>query len=248
MGPLRVVDAGATSTISAPKIETLLTVLLIWADRLVANEQLMTEIWGGQAPRRASAGLHVYVSQLRKFLHRPDRRDSPIATCRSGLSGYLLRMGADELDIRSFHQLASAGRALAGQGRHAEASDRFEQALGLWRGPVLNGAARGPIVRSCTTWLAETHLECQEMLVDAQLRLGLHRALVGRLQALTAEYPLHETFCQQLMLALFRSGRQADALRVYESARRIIRDELGLEPCQGLRDLQRGILTADAQL
>jgi DNA-binding SARP family transcriptional activator len=245
LGPLRVVDEAGSSSISAPKIETLLAVLLIRADKVVANDQLMAEIWGEQVPRRASAGLHVYISQLRKFLYRPDRLGSPIVT---RVSGYLLRMGSDELDLHSFQQLASKGRALFRNGHHAEASDCIERALGMWRGPVLNDASIGPIVEGCTTWLAEMHIECIEMLADAQLQLGRHRELVGRLYALSAEYPLHEAFYRQLMLALYRSRRQADALKVYESARRTLNEELGLEPCRDLQDLQRAVLAADAQL
>jgi DNA-binding SARP family transcriptional activator len=118
----------------------------------------------------------------------------------------------------------------------------------MWRGPVLGDLSHGPIVESFVTWLSETRLECTEMLIDAQLELGRHRKIVGRLYSLTAEHPLRESFSRQLMLALYRSERQADALDVYRSVRRTIHDELGLEPCRALQELQQSILTADYEL
>jgi SARP family transcriptional regulator, regulator of embCAB operon len=247
LGPLRVVsEEGEIATIGAQKIETLLAALLIRSDQVVATEQLMTEIWGDQVPRRATAGIHVYVSQLRKFLAR----------CRGGSGnpvvtrppGYVLRSGDDELDYRTFLEIVDWGRDHARGGRPEQAANCFETALALWCGPVLGDVSSGPIVEGFVTWLTETRLECTEMLIDAQLELGRHRELVGRLYSLIAEHPLRESFVRQLMLALYRSERQADALEVYRSVRQIIRDELGLEPCRALQELQRGILTADYEL
>src|SRR6185503_18952705 len=119
---------------------------------------------------------------------------------------------------------------------------------GLWRGPALGDLRAGPIVEGFVTWLAEARLECLEMLADSHLELGRHRELVGRLYSLTAEHPLREAFYRQLMLALYRSERQADALKVYQMARKTLNEELGLEPCRSVQDLQRAILTADDQL
>jgi DNA-binding SARP family transcriptional activator len=245
LGPLRVVDGEASSSIGAQKIETLLAVLLIRSDQVVATEQLMMEIWGDRVPRRATAGLHVYVSQLRKFLHRCGRSESPVVTRPPG---YLLRTGSDEIDFRSFLRLVDSGREHARERRHEQASRCFENALALWRGPVLGEGSHGPIMDGFVTWLMETRLECTEMLMDSHLELGRHRELVGRLYSLTAEYPLQEAFSRQLMLALYRSERQADALKVYRSVRQTINEELGLEPCRALQDLQRAILVADDQL
>jgi DNA-binding SARP family transcriptional activator len=245
LGPLRVVDDNGSSFITARKIEILLAVLLIRADRVVTTDELIAEIWGEQVPRRATACLHVYISQLRKFLSRPGLPESPIVT---RLPGYLLRMGSDESDLHSFQQLASTGRTFFRQGRHAEASECFERALGLWRGPVLSDLSDGPIVAGRAAWLAESRVECIEMLTDSQLELGLHRELAGRLYSLIAECPLREAFYRQLMLALYRSDCQADALEVYQLARKTLDGELGVEPCPALRDLQGAILRADAHL
>lgn len=245
LGPIRVVDETGISSMRARKIEILLAVLLIRADHLVTTDQLRNEIWGERAPRRADAGLHVYISQLRKFLSRPGRSESAIATWSSG---YMLRIGSDEFDLHSFQQLVAEGRDYARKGLLEEALACLEQALSLWRGQVLDDVRVGPILEGFMTWLTELRMECIETLIDSQLELGRHREIIGRLYSLTSEHPLREAFYRQLMLALYRSDRQADALKVYMSARTTLRDELGLEPCRALRDLHRAILIADGEL
>jgi DNA-binding SARP family transcriptional activator len=245
LGPIRVVDENGSSSIRARKIETLLAVLLVRADGVVTTGQLMTEIWGDDVPRRAMAGIHVYVSQLRKFLHRPGRRESPIVT-RS--PGYVLQLGEDELDVNVFVDLVAAGQASARDGRDAEAADRLEEALALWHGPVLDDLRTGPILEGFVTWLTELRTECLQTLIGAQLELGRHREVIGQLYSLVAEHPLCETFYRQLMIALYRSERRADALDVYRSARRMLVDELGLEPCRSLQDVHIAILRADDDL
>ncbi|QXJ26128.1 AfsR/SARP family transcriptional regulator [Actinomadura graeca] len=245
LGPLRVVDGDGCAAISARKIETVLTVLLIRSDQVVALDQLITEIWGDAPPRRAMAGLHVYISQVRKFLNRPWHAESPVVTRPPG---YLLRKGPDDIDFHLFFDAVGRGRALMREGLHEEAADALEDALGMWRGPVLGDLRSGPIIEGFVTWMTESRLECLELLADAHLRLGRHREVIGRLYSLVTENPLRESYYHQLMLALYRSDRQADALKVYQSARSTLREELGLEPCRALRDLQRAILTADERL
>lgn len=245
LGPLRVVEGGRASFMSTPKTEQLLAILLIRADQVVAIDQLITELWGDRAPRRAMAGLYVYISQLRKFLLAAGHTDSPIITRPAG---YLLRLGNDELDVHTFSSLMDAGRQYAKAGNYSDAAECFERALTLWRGPVLSALSNGPIGYGFVAWLTEAKLECTEKLVDAQLHLGRHREMVGRLYSLTAEHPLREVFYCQLMLALYRSDRQADALAVYQRARQTLHVELGLKPCRALQDLQRAILIADDRL
>lgn len=244
LGPLRVADGNVHSFISARKIETVLALLLIRSDQVVLPEQLIAELWGGRPPRRAAAGLHVYISQLRKFLHRPSRPDSPVITKPSG---YLLRPGSDELDFQLFLRWVDDGRVHFRDRRWEEAIFCLEKGLELWRGQVL-GDIRGPIIDGFVAWLTEVRMECLEMLVEAQLQMGRHRELVGRLYSLTAENPLREAFYRQLMLALYRSERQADALKAYQTARRTLIAELGLEPCRALRELQQAILADDGRL
>ncbi len=245
LGPLRVIEGDRASFIGAPKTEQLLAILLIRADQVVTIDQLIAELWGDHAPRRAMAGLYVYVSQLRKFLASAGKAESPILTRPSG---YLLRLGPDQLDFCLFQDLVNLGREQAREGRHDRAVASFEHGLSLWRGPLLSSLSNGPIGYGFVAWLTEARLECTEMLIDAQLQLGRHRELVGRLYSLTAENPLREIFYRQLMLALYRSDRQADALAVYHRARQTLHHELGLEPCRALQELQRGILMADQRL
>jgi DNA-binding SARP family transcriptional activator len=240
-----VVGRDGVSFISARKIETLLATLLIQADHLVTADQLIAEIWGDRPPRRATAGLHVYISELRKFLSRGDGIDSRIVTRPPG---YVLNVGTDEIDLRIFLDLVSQGRAHLREQRLEESMECFERALGLWRGPALGELASGPMTEAFLTWLSEARLECIELLVDVQLQLGRHREVGGRLFSLTAEFPLRETFYRQLMLALYRSERTAEALNVYKSARRTLHGELGLEPCRALQDLHHAILVADDHL
>jgi DNA-binding SARP family transcriptional activator len=245
LGPLRIVERGEVSIISARKIEILLAALVIRADHLIAADQLINEIWGDRPPRRAVAGLHVYISELRKFLVRVDRTGDRIVTRPPG---YMLNIGADEVDIQIFLDLVAAGRTHARDDRHEEAADCFGRALRLWRGPVLGDLPPGPMVEAFVNWISEARMECTELLIDSELQLGRHRELVGRIFSLTAEYPLRESFYRQLMLALYRSERKADALKVYQSAHRILDAELGLEPCRALQDIQRAILTGDDPL
>lgn len=251
LGPLRITDGNKSSSITARKVEIVLSVLLIRADQVVSLEQLMTEIWGEDLPRRATAALHVYISQLRKFLKVPGTPGKNPVETRA--PGYVLHKGDDEIDAHMFPQLVDVGRTLLRENRHDEAALCFEEALALWRGPAFgygsNGTAtHGPIIDGFSTWLAEIRLECQEMLAECQLQLGRHREAVSQLYALTAEHPMREAFARQLMLALYRSERQADALKVYQSVRKILNDELGVEPGRALQDLQRAILAGDMRL
>lgn len=239
LGALRVVDKDGSHPVTSRKSGVLLAALLINSDLILTVGQLMTELWGDNTPRRATATLHVHVSQLRKLLSRTGRPDSPIVTCPSG---YLLHIGPDELDLRTFTRLVRDGRGWARTREHERARAAFEAALALCRGPALGDLRGGPIVSQFMTWLDEARLECVELLMESNLALGRHREIVGDLYCLAATYPFRETFYRQLMLALYRSERQADALRVYQSARVTLAGELGLEPCQGLRDLQSAIL------
>lgn len=245
LGTLCVLNGNDVLSIGARKVETLLATLLIRANQVVTNEQLIGELWGENPPRRALAALHVYVSQLRKFLGAGKREESPIVT-RS--PGYLIRVGDDDLDLDVFRRLVLLGRRHMRAKRYEDASAAFAEALHLWRGPVLGDLREGVIVKGFVTWLEEIRLECIEMLVEADFMLGRHRELVSFLYTLVSEHPLHEAFYRQLMLALYRSDRQGDALQVYHQARDKLTGELGVEPCRALRDLHRAILQADDRL
>lgn len=246
LGPLRIVDEGMVSSISARKMEMLLAALLVRNGQIVSIDQLIAEIWGESPPRRATAALHVYISQLRKLLRRPGDPTSRIATRPTG---YQLVMGDDELDLREFQALVVRGRRHVRLGNSEDAVDDFQAALDLWHGGVVTDISdSSSIVTGFLTWIEEQRLETVEMLIDTSLALGRHRELVGQLYSLATEYPMRESFHRQLMLALYRSERQADALDVYRSARGILNERLGLEPCRPLRELHQAILTADDQL
>jgi SARP family transcriptional regulator, regulator of embCAB operon len=245
MGPLRVVDEDGKYSIGARKVQQMLTVLLIRADQVVPVDQLMAELWGENPPRRANAGIHVYVSQIRKFLHRLGRSECPVITCPPG---YTLRLGSDDLDLRVFQQLVTEAREHARRQRYERAAAGFESALALWHGPLIDDIYRGPILEGFQAWLEEARLDCIDMLIESQLMLGHHHRLVSELSSLTTKYPLREALHCQLMLALYRCGRRADALQAYQSARRILNAELGLDPCREMQNLQHAILTSDKQL
>jgi len=245
LGPFRVLDGNREIRISASKMEVLLVTLLTRPGQVVRTDQLIDEIWGENAPRRALASVHVYVSQLRKLLSGPDRRTSPI---RTRPPGYLLALDEGRTDWCEFRSLVQKARECVRDGRHDVAELLCGSALDLWRGPVLDGVKRGPLTEVLATWLMETRLECLEMRMDAALELGRHRELVGELFALTAEHPFRESFYRQLMLALYRSDRQAEALRVYMAAWDTLDRELGVRPCRSLQDLHQSILRADGSL
>ncbi|MUN39466.1 activator protein [Actinomadura sp. NEAU-AAG5] len=241
LGSLSVTDGGKSLAVTAPKMEVVLAALLIRADQVVSVDQLVTEMWGGSRPRRATAALYVYVSQLRKLLTGRTGTAGPIVT---RTPGYVLRTGSDELDLHEFQRLVREGRQHMRRDEYELASRAFESALGLWRGPALSELREGPIINGFAIWLDEVRLECHEMLVETNLRLGRHREMVSLLHELIQDHPLHEAFYRQLMLALYRSERRADALAVYQSARAALNKELGLEPGRHLREMQRSVLAA----
>lgn len=245
LGVVRIVDGDKCSSISSQKAALLLVSLLSNPDQVVTTEQLKAEIWRDSPPSRAASGIHSYVYRLRKTLDKPGEPSSRILGFPQG---YSLRLGTDELDAALFLRDAESGRAHFNNLDYALASSSFTAALANWRGPVSWGDAAGPVVKPFFTYLTETRLESTELLIDAQLALGLHGELVGQLYTLTAEYPLREAFCRQLMLALYRSGQRTAALAAYDAMRRILRDEHGLDPCQPVQRIRQQILVADERL
>jgi DNA-binding SARP family transcriptional activator len=239
LGPIRVVDGGRAYTLGAPKMEVLLAALLVNADQVLTVDQLRTEIWEDDAPRRALATFQVYISQLRKFLRQAGSAGNPIVRRESG---YQLTLGADELDVRVFTRLMRQGREHARHHRYEAAKGAFQAALRVQHGPVVGDLGCGPVINQFRSWFAEAVLECQEALIDAELALGCHRETVGRLYSLTTEHPYNETFYGQLMRALDRSGRRAEALKVYRSAGSRLMVDLGIGPSPGLREIHDSLL------
>jgi DNA-binding SARP family transcriptional activator len=243
LGPVRVVRQGREFLANARKIELLLAVFITRANEVVSVGQLIAELWGEDPPRRANAALHVYVSQLRKLLANSEKAGTGIMTRPPG---YLLVQGTDEIDVQDFQRLVDRGRhLLEGADAHG-AEQEFRAALALWRGPVFGDVqGDGPIVRGFTAWAQEAQQECLELHMEALLAAGRHRQVVGPLYQLVSQHPLRESFYRQLMLALYRSDRQADALGVFQMAQRALDTELGVQPCRTLRDLHRTILLGE---
>ena len=240
LGPLEVWDDGGEVSLGGPKPRALLAVLLLHLNEVVPGDRLIDELWGEDSPEDAAAALRVNVSRLRKTLP-PD-----VLTTRS--PGYVLRVEPDQLDLHRFERLVDEGRSLLARGLAAAASERLRDALALWRGPALADFAYESFAQAAIARLDEIRLAAVELRIDADLALGRHDELVGELEALVAEHPLRERLRMHLMTALYRSGRQAEALDAYQDARRALVDELGIDPSPALQELERAILRQDPSL
>lgn len=245
LGPTRIVHRESEFTFTANKNETLLCSLLVRANQIVSCDQLLAELWEENPPPRASAGLYVYISQVRKFMQSIDPGVNPIET-RS--PGYMMIVAPGELDLHVFQRKVTEGRQLLELRCLSAASRALEDALAIWHGPSFGGLRGGPIINGAAIWLEEARLDCIELLMETYMLEGRHRKVISWMFPLIAEYPLRETFYQLLMLALYRSGRQADALRLYQQARSHIATEIGMEPCRALRNLYQAILVEDESL
>jgi len=239
VGPLEVWDGGGEVSLGGPKPRALLAVLLLHPNEVVHADRLIDELWG-EDPERAAAVLRVNISRLRKALPQD------VLTTRS--PGYVIRVEPDELDLHRFERLVDEGRSLLARGLAADASERLRDALSLWRGPALVDFAYESFAQAAIARLDEIKLSAIELRIDADLALGHHDELVAELEALVAEHPHHERLRRHLMTALYRSGRQAEALDAYQDARRSLVDGLGIDPSPALQELERAILRQDPSL
>jgi DNA-binding SARP family transcriptional activator/class 3 adenylate cyclase len=226
LGPLEVVSDGQALDPGGAKQRALLAMLLVHANRVVSTDRLIDALWEDDPPEGAQKALQVHVSGLRKVLGRE--------RVQTKAPGYLIRVYDGELDLDRF-------RDLEGEGKPAEA-------LSLWRGPPLDDFACQRFAQAEIARLEELRLACVEELIEQDLEAGRHAAAVGELEALVKEHPLRESLRAQLMLALYRSGRQADALEAYQQARGALVEELGIEPGRALRELHQAILNQEPAL
>jgi DNA-binding SARP family transcriptional activator len=240
LGPLEVWDGGREVSLGGRKPRALLAVLLLHANEVVPNDRLIDDLWGEDLPERAVDGVRVIVSRLRKALPQD------VLATRS--PGYVLRIEADALDVHRFELLVDEGRSLLAQGLAADASERLRDALSLWRGAPLADFTYEAFAQAAIARLEEIRVAAVELRVEADLALGRHDQLVGELEELVAAHPLRERLQINLMTALYRSGRQAEALDAYRDARRALIDELGIEPSPALQELERAVLRQDAAL
>ena len=242
LGPLEVDEAGRAIPIVSGRQRALLAILLVHANKPVSTDRLIDELWGEHPPASVRKGLQVLVSRLRKTLGKGSAR---LATQPDG---YLLHVEPGELDLDRCERLGRQGREALARGDCRPAAEQLREALGLWRGPPLAEFAFESFAQAEIGRLEELRLALLEDRIDADLACGTHATLVGELEALVAEHPLRERLRRQLILALYRSGRQADALEAYREARTVLDEELGLEPTPALRELEHAILTHDPSL
>jgi predicted ATPase/DNA-binding SARP family transcriptional activator len=233
LGPVEAVADGGSVSLGGPRQRALLALLAL-AEGPVSTDRLADELWGGRPPAAAETTLRSYVSRLRSALGRE------AVVARGG--GYALALDRERLDVHRFERLLEQGRAELARGGAGLARERLDAALALWRGPALQDVGDVASLAEEARRLEELRLACVEERIEARLTLGRHDELVAELQALVRREPLRERLRRQLVLALYRSGRQAEALAAYHDARRTLDEELGLEPGPELRELEVAIL------
>ena len=241
LGPLEVRANGRAVEISGAKRRALLAVLVLQANRPVSTERLAVALWGQDAPPGAIKAVQVQVSRLRRALGETGALETTPA-------GYRLVVGAGELDVERFERAVAAGRHALAAGDSIRAAELLRGALRLWRGAPLEEFGWAPFAPPEVRRLEELRLSAVEMRVEAELAAGHHAELVAELQRLTSEHPWREGLHVQLMLALYRSGRQAEALEAYRHARTVLVEQLGIEPGAELHDLHQAVLAHDSTL
>jgi DNA-binding SARP family transcriptional activator len=242
LGQFEVAEHNGSLAIGQGKRRSLLAVLLLHANEVVSTDRLIDDLWGEAPPATAVKSVHVYVSHLRRALgaNGAGARDEGRLLTRG--HGYMLRVEPGELDLQVFEDSLAEARRLLAAGLPARAAEILRDAVGLWRGPPLADFTYEPFAQAEIARLKELRMAALEERIEADLASGRHAELVGELEGLVARNPLRERSWCQLMTALYRCGRQGDALEAYRRARRVLVEELGLEPSEELRRLQDGIL------
>jgi DNA-binding SARP family transcriptional activator/predicted ATPase len=240
LGPFQLEEGGRRIPISGLRQRAVLAGLLLRANEIVPSEQLLVDLWGEDSPPGAANALQAAISRLRRAL--------PPGRLITRAPGYALRIFPEELDVSQFEQLVSEGREVLAAGAAAQAARTLRQALSLWQGPALADFRYEPFAQAEIARLEELHLTCLEERVEADLALGSASVLIPELQRLVGEHPVRERLRGQLMLALYRDGRQTEALEVYREFRSVLREELGLDTTPLLRKLEAAILRHDPML
>ncbi len=240
LGPLEVQGENGPLTVASPKERAVLEVLALRGGAVVPTDVLIDALWGIDPPRSAPKSLQSHVSRLRRTL--------PAGAIATEGVGYRLVVLPEDVDAHRFERLVAAGRQAADGGDHRRAIRLLDRALDLWRGAPLTDLADGSLRIGQTVRLEELQLAAAETRVDAHLALGHHEVMVPELESLVAQHSLRERFWWQLMLALHRSDRRADALAAYQRLRALLRDELGIDPSNEVRELETRILREDPDL
>jgi DNA-binding SARP family transcriptional activator/tetratricopeptide (TPR) repeat protein len=239
LGPVEVVIEGTAVAIGASRQEIVLALLLLESNHVVSVARIIDALWGESPPKTARSQVQITVSALRQLLSEDVIVTRP--------PGYLMRVNDGSLDLERFRALVESVTLPSAGSRIPEAISTLRSALALWRGSALEGVD-SEILRAAAIRLNEWRISVLQNCIDLELQVGRHAELIGELSELTAGYPINERFRGQLMLALYRAGRQADALETFRVGREILSGELGLDPGEDLCRLERAILTRDSQL
>jgi DNA-binding SARP family transcriptional activator/ABC-type branched-subunit amino acid transport system substrate-binding protein len=245
LGPLEALDEGQPVALGGSKQRALLAVLLLHANETLSTDRLIDDLWGERPPATAGKTLQVHVSRLRRALAAHDDSNGMVVTRERG---YQLQLDPERLDLHRFERLVADGRRALAEGPPERAARKLEEALSLWRGQPLGELVDEPFAQREIPRLDKLRVDALEQLIEARLELGRHDEVVGQLETLIREHPYRERLRAQLMLALYRSDRQADALQAYQDARRQLIEELGIEPGERLRELERKILEQGREL
>jgi DNA-binding SARP family transcriptional activator len=249
LGPVEVLDEDRRVVLSGGKQRALLALFLLHANETLSTDRLIDELWGDRPPATAAKTVQVHISRLRKALvaraGNGSAGDGGVVTREQG---YELALDPERLDSHRFERLVADGWSELAAGRPERAASALEEALSLWRGEPLGDLAYEPFAQREIARLDDLRVAALEQLIEAKLALGRHAEVVGQLESLIGEHPYRERLRAQLMLALYRSDRQADALQAYQEARRALVEELGIEPGERLRGLERAILAQDPGL
>jgi DNA-binding SARP family transcriptional activator len=246
LGPLEVSNAEEPVPAGGLNQRAILAYLLLHANRTVATSQLVRAVWGEDAPPTARKMLQAAIAGLRELLATDTGQNHPVLVTRA--PGYLLRINPQDIDLHRFQHLLASGRAALADRSWDAAAVALRAAWRLWRGPVVADLAEAGIDWPELAVVRSSRLAAFEDHMDAELAVGRHHEVLGELEAAVAEEPMRERLCSNLMLALYRCGRQADALEFYRGYRDMLVDLLGLEPAPGLRGLQEAILNHESYL
>ena len=242
LGPLEVWHAGRRLDVAGARQRALLSVLLLQAGEVASTDRLVDEVWGEDPPAAGATALRVRISQLRRSL-------GPMSDLLvTQAPGYVVRLQPDQLDLHRFERLVDDGSETLARGDPRAAAETLTRALELWRGTPLGDVGRAPFAQVARARLEELRVVAIELRLESELQLGQHARVVGELRGLVEQHPLRERLWGLLITALYRDGRQADALATYHDARRRLVDEIGLEPGPNLQELERRILAQDPTL
>ncbi len=244
LGPVTACPGGRPLRLGSAQQRNLLAALLLSRNTVVSVDRLIGILWEDDPPKTALTALHGLVSQLRRGLR--ECGSPPVIVTRP--PGYLIQVAPGQLDLDEFERLAGLGRSALSAGAAAEASEHCRAALALWSGPALGGVTSDRLLRTEAARLEERRLAVLEDRIEADLALGRHAELVPELAGLVSEHPLRERIAGQLMLALYRSGRQAEALDTYHRLAARLADDLGIDPAADVTRLHEAILRQDPSL